>query len=257
VKGAAHTVYGDPAKPVILFMHGIRLGREIWDEHARILCDEFCVIATDLPGHADLRDVPFSPQSVEQLLLELLDRYAPQRPPLLVGYSLGGYVAGTFGLHFPERTAGIVLSGATTDIVGTRAALYSASVAVSERFSDTFLERSIRGFFRLSLPKHIADLIVDFDFDRNVFRAVAQRSAEEPLSERLRRFEKPALIVNGQFDPFRLDERKFARALNAPVAVIPWSDHVAPLRQPRLFAEIVRVFAREVFAGAPYCLPMR
>lgn len=257
MKGAAYTVYGDPAKPVIVFVHGIRLGREIWDEHARILCSEFCVITADLPGHAGLRDVPFSPRSVERTLHDLIDRFAPDRPPLLVGYSLGGYVVGTFGVHFPGRTAGIVLSGATTDIVGPRAALYSASVAVAERLSDTLLEKSIRGFFRLSLPRRIADVIVGFDFDRNVFRAAAQRYDEVPFSERLRGYEKPALIVNGQFDPFRLDERKFARALNAPVAVIPWSDHVAPLRQPRLFAEIVRVFAREVFSGVPYCLPMR
>ena len=257
VKGSAYTVYGDPSKPAIVFVHGMRLGREIWDEHARILCGEFCVVALDLPGHASLCDVPFSPHAVERILHELIDTISPQRPPLLVGYSLGGYVVGTFGLHFPHRTAGIVLSGATTDFVGSRAVLYSATVAAAELLSDTVLENAIRGFFRLSLPKHIANLIVSFAFDRNVFRAAAQHSDDVPFSERLRAYEKPALIINGQFDPFRLDERRYAKALNAPVAVIPWTDHVAPLRQPRLFAEIVRVFAREVFAGVPYCLPMR
>ena len=53
-------MYGDPTKPALVFMHGIRLGRAMWKEHAQALEDTFCSIAIDLPGHGAATDIPFN-----------------------------------------------------------------------------------------------------------------------------------------------------------------------------------------------------
>ncbi|MBV9271880.1 MAG: alpha/beta fold hydrolase, partial [Candidatus Eremiobacteraeota bacterium] len=127
----AYTIYGDLSRPPLLLIHGMRLGRQIWDVHARILCDEFCVLTIDLPGHAALTGVPFTTHTVNCAIANLLDSLELAAPPVCVGYSLGGYIINGFAREFPERTSGLVIAGASVDVVGWRAAAYRAIAATA------------------------------------------------------------------------------------------------------------------------------
>src|ERR1700729_4230403 len=81
----AHTEYGDRRNPTILFLHGIRLGRDIWAQHARMLVDRYHVLALDLPGHGSLQRVPFADATVGKLLDDTIAQHCAA-PPLIVGY---------------------------------------------------------------------------------------------------------------------------------------------------------------------------
>lgn len=248
----AYSIYGELSRPPLLLVHGMRLGRQIWDEHARILCDEFCVLTVDLPGHAALAGVPFSTHTVNAALAALIDSLPLVAPPLCVGYSLGGYIVNGFANEYPEHTSALALAGASVDVVGWRAIAYWTVASVAGAMPVPMLNATLRAFFRATLPKRVADLIVPFDFDRDVFAAAAEACDGKRFSDALRSYGRPVLLINGQFDPMRLDERRFAKAARAPVAVMTGTDHVAPLRHPREFAEIIRVFAREVFTASRF-----
>lgn len=239
--------YGDARNPPILFLHGIRLAGAIWDAHARELSDEFFVITPDLPGHGTLAHLPFD-IPVYEAFLAYIAQNVTRRPPLVIGYSLGGYVAMRYATDQPDRTAGLLITGCSADVVGLRALIYEIAVAITAQFPQEFVQKMLAFFFRVTLPRKIAELIVPFAFNQSVFETSRKTVSEIAYSERLCAYGKPMLIVNGEYDIlFRPDEQKYAHAARAKVVIMRNSDHVAPLRRPREFSAIVRRFARGVF----------
>ncbi|HEY8298559.1 MAG TPA: alpha/beta hydrolase [Candidatus Baltobacteraceae bacterium] len=245
----AYTLYGDARNPPLLFIHGIRLGREIWRAHALALAGEYRVATLDLPGHGALAELSFELPLVEALLAHVIDDVLG-RPPIVIGYSLGGYVAMQLAHDSPERTAGLVLADCTLDLSGWLRHPYDWTMRATSGIPTGALQRALSLLFRLTLPREIARTIIPLPFNRSVFADVSRAGRGVSFSDRLRGYDKPALIVNGEWDMlFRTDERTFARAANARVAVIRHSDHVAPLRKPDEFTQLVRAFAAEVYRG--------
>lgn len=242
----AITTYGDPRNPPILFLHGIRLGGAIWQPHAQELSDEFFVVTPDLPGHGALERLPFDAPTIDAFLA-YISHAVVSRPPLVVGYSLGGYVAMRYATDLPDHTSGLVLTGCTTNIVGYRRLLYDAAVRATARIPDAAVQRLLTRFFYLTLPQAVCEIIVPFRFNHNVFEQSLRIAGGVRYSDRLRAYGKPVLIVNGVWDLlFRRDERLFAQAAGARLEVMRQTDHVAPLRRPGTFTSLVREFARDV-----------
>ena len=246
----AITTYGDPRNPPILFLHGIRLGGAIWKPHAQELCDDFFVVTPDLPGHGVLERLPFDAPTLDAFLAYVCDAVV-SGPPLVVGYSLGGYVAMRYATDLPDHTSGLVLTGCTTNIVGYRRLLYDAAVRATARIPEAVVQRLLTRFFYLTLPRHVCETIVPFRFNHDVFEQSLRIAGGVRYSERLRGYGRPVLIVNGAGDVlFRRDERLFAQAAGARLEVMRHTDHVAPLRRPGAFTALVREFARRVFGTA-------
>ncbi len=245
--GRGITTYGDPANPPIVFLHGIRLAGKIWEEHALALSDQFYVVTPDLPGHGTLADLPFE-RGVINAFLAYIAETVTERPPVVIGYSLGGYVAMRYAADMPERTSGLLLTGCSTDIVGMRQKLYDLAVSASGQVPPEVLQRILTAFFRFTLPANVAKTIIPFRFNHQVFEASSKIAGGVEYSALLAGYKKPVLLVNGKWDLlFRRDEAKFARMAGALITVMRASDHVAPLRHPSQFVAIVRSFARGVF----------
>lgn len=240
---------GDPTNPPIVFLHGIRLGGMIWEQHARVLSDEFFVVTPDLPGHETLAHLPFDAPTIDAFLAYIADNVV-SRPPLIVGYSLGGYVAMRYACDLPDHTSGLIVTGSTTNIVGLRQMLYAAAVLVTARIPASLVQAMLAVFFRVTLPSRVAEVIIPFRFNHEVFEQSLRLAGGIRYSDMLARYPKPVLLVNGKWDVlFRRDERVYTEAAGARLVVMPRTDHVAPLREPKAFAEIVREFARTVFSA--------
>ncbi|HTU80579.1 MAG TPA: alpha/beta fold hydrolase [Candidatus Acidoferrales bacterium] len=247
----AVTTYGDPAAPAIVFLHGIRLGREIWAQHATALAHRYYVVALDLPGHGALAGMPFTTENVTALLDRVVDGIA-FGPPLIVGYSLGGYVAMRFGAHFPQRTAGLLLAGCTLDFEGWKWLPYGLAVRFTELLPDAWAARLMHASLYLSLPRPWLELVERIPFDRDVFSRTSDivRSSKNALEE-ISAYRKPVLFVNGEYDfAFRVDERRFLHRLpQARLRILRGVDHTGPLRRAGEFAAIVNEFAGRVFGA--------
>ena len=245
-----YTEYGDRRNPAILFLHGIRLGRDIWAQHARLLVDKYHVITVDLPGHGSLASVPFSAPTIGHLLDNIIEQRCSS-PPLIVGYSLGGYVAIDYASHRPERTRALVLSGCTVDFEGWRTWPYEISARLSELIPLQWYDLVTGHLLHLMLPKAWADLVVQIPFNRSVFVRSSDMARKVRFSQRLGRYRKPVLILNGEFDLiFRIDERRFLRRVpQARLRIVPSVDHTLPMRRVAEFTAIVKDFADHVFSS--------
>ena len=102
----------DPAKPVILFVHGAANNHSVWHLPARYFAHHgFSVAAIDLPGHGRSAGEP--PESIDAMGAWLgraraalgLDRVA------LAGHSMGALIALSAAAAEPEATGKLILLG--------------------------------------------------------------------------------------------------------------------------------------------------
>lgn len=94
----------------ILFVHGYMSSSEIWESLTREFDDEFKVITVDLIGHGRSSTCKLQPDfSVYTNILQHVLDLENISACILVGHSLGGYVALDFLYSFPHKVSGIVL----------------------------------------------------------------------------------------------------------------------------------------------------
>jgi pimeloyl-ACP methyl ester carboxylesterase len=191
--------------------------------------------------------MPFDAPTLDAFLAYIADEIV-SGAPLIVGYSLGGYVGMRYACALPDRTSGLLLTGSTANIVGLRRALYASAVCVTAHIPPLVIQTMLEAFFRAALPSRVADVVIPFRFNHAVFEQGLRLAGDVCYSDLLAGYRKPVLLVNGRWDLlFRCDERAFAKAADARLVIMPRTDHVAPLRQPGAFSAIVREFARGVF----------
>jgi len=102
----------DPAKPTVLFIHGVLNDHSVWILQTRYLAHHgWNVLAPDLPGHAKSAGSP--PTSVQQaadFVLALLDAAGVARAAI-VGHSFGALVALEVAARAPDRVSQLALLG--------------------------------------------------------------------------------------------------------------------------------------------------
>ena len=98
---------GDP----IVFLHGMGTSSATWGRGMELLGDRFTVIAPDLLGHG-ASPVPDDPDEYtrDRTLVDLDDILAElDARPVLVGHSLGGYLALAYAATRPDAARGVVV----------------------------------------------------------------------------------------------------------------------------------------------------
>ena len=114
----------------IVLLHGTRLSGAEWAVHAAELVDEFHVLTPDLPGHGTAADDPFTLDGAADAVAALIEMEAHGGRAVLVGLSLGGYVAMAVAARRPDLVAGLAISGATAEPIGPRGMLYRGLAAL-------------------------------------------------------------------------------------------------------------------------------
>ena len=244
---SSYEVAGPADAPALVFVHGTRLTRSMWDAQRRELADRFRVIALDLPGHGTLADRPFTVEAAADEVARVIEE-AVGGPAMVVGLSLGGYVAMDLAARRPELIRGLVLSGATAEPVGARAWPYLALAWAMDRFDGPRLEALNAWFFRTRFRPAIAEPIVTGGFWSRGGAVALRALTGQRYVPRLATYRGPVLILNGEYDlPFRLGARGFARAATDVRRVrLRGATHLANLDRPAAFSAAVRRFADEL-----------
>jgi pimeloyl-ACP methyl ester carboxylesterase len=228
----------------------MRLGRDIWTPHARVLAARYHVVTLDLPGHGALAGVPFTEERLDALLSDVIENVVGSAP-LIVGYSLGGFVAMRYASFFPERTRALLLAGCTLDFEAWKWWPYGAGVRLTQILPNAWAEALMHLSLAVTLPRTWLGVIEAIPFDRDVFAKTTAivRSKRRAIDE-IASYSKPVLVVNGQYDVFfRLDERRFLHRLpQARLRIVPGTTHTAPLQRVEEFTALVDEFAQRVFS---------
>lgn len=240
---AAYDIDGPRDGPPIVFVHGTRLSRTMWRAQMDDLRDTYRVVALDLPGHGRLADRPFTVRGAADEVADAIETAAGGHA-VVVGLSLGGYVAMDLAARRPELIRGLVLSGATTEPVGALATPYLALAWVMDRFDRPALEALDAWFFRARFSPAIAEPIIAGGFWSAGGAQALRALVGERFIPRLAGYPGSTLILNGEWDVlFRLKAGTFARAAQDARRVrLRGATHLANLDRPAAFSLAVRRF---------------
>ncbi len=246
---------GSGSLPPIVCVHGFAASSVQMAPLVRLLRPSTSRLTlVDLPGHG-FSDVPHSGMETDALLtgvLEALDQIiSADAPAVLLGNSMGGYVALRFALEKPHKVAKLVLvspGGAQMDqatLDEMRALFHVRSHADALRFVDALLGQRnafTRQIFALSVRRRLgrADLLAVLDAIR-----VDQLFSPEQIAQ----LTVPTLCVWGQGDRIlpRANLEFFRAHLPRGSRIVEPAGlgHSPYLEAPKALAKLVLDFAGE------------
>jgi 3-oxoadipate enol-lactonase len=248
------------SRPALLFVHGFILDRHVWDDVVPALASESRVLCPDLRGFGEspppVEGVPYT--HADDLAALLDDRGIDD--VVVVGLSMGGWVATEFTLTYPARVRGMVLVDAllrnhplpygwnknigavyrTARQQGFDAALAlwrDDELFAFERSSPAVAPRlpalvgGYRGFHLLHDDPH--------------------QTMDPPAMERLSEINVPTLVIVGEHDLPDFHAMAATLSTNIPGAVLhvlPNAGHLAHLAAPDEFVRLLRAFVHQVDA---------
>jgi len=236
----------------IVFIHGTRLTRTMWRPQMEDLRDAYRVIAVDLPGHGALADRRFTVSGAADQVARVIEE-AGGGGAVVVGLSLGGYVAIDLAARRPELVRGLVVSGASREPAGRLAAPFLALAWVMDHVDRRWLETINAWFFRTRFAPAIADPIIAGGFWSAAGAEALRALVDERFGPRLAAYPGPTLIMNGDRDVFfRLSAKGFGRAAQDRRRVrLRGATHLANLDRPAAFNLAVRRFVEGLPAPEP------
>ncbi|NSL88489.1 alpha/beta hydrolase [Chitinophaga sp. Mgbs1] len=149
INNGTHSYYDEGTGPVAVLIHGFAENGSIWEIQQAYLKDRYRIITPDLPGTAD---VPLtSPPTMEEmadyvyaiLLAEGISK------AVIIGHSMGGYVALALAEKYPQLLQGLGLfhSTATADSDEKKEGRIKSIKLMQQYGSETFLRQTLPSMF--------------------------------------------------------------------------------------------------------------
>jgi 3-oxoadipate enol-lactonase len=176
-------------------LHGLVDTLDIWKRLSPALETRGRVTRIDQRGHGR-SSAPRGPYTRSQLaadVIGVLDAEGIDRT-ILVGHSMGGIVSMQTALDYPDRIAGLVLIGTTSECREKIAGWYERIAIAGERDGNAGLGRAIYG------ERSSKEILGDAQGIAEVTRML-KSLYRDPLTPRLGEIQCPALMAVGEKDP--------------------------------------------------------
>ena len=244
--------------PIVL-LHGFPLDSRMWDDVAPLLPGPRTVVAVDLPGFggsvATGRSAP-SLDDAADAVAHTLAAVGLTRA-IVVGLSMGGYVALALLARHPELVAGLGLldTRSTADDADVRAnRLRVAGEVESSGTVDAVrpMATSLLGETSRTLRGELTDrlaVLVDQQLPAGVAWSQRAMAARQDRTDALRRFTGPALVLVGDEDvaaPVAAAEHMAAALASSSLVVVPRAGHLTALEDPAAVAVAIGELAYRV-----------
>lgn len=239
--------WGEAGRPGLLFVHGGAAHAHWWSHIAPFFATEYRVAAIDLSGHGESDRRESYPRELwAREVLAVADDAAFEGAPIVVGHSMGGFVAMAAAAEFGERLAGAVVLDTPVRRPDPEAEEGARGKAFRNPKTYPDLETAIRHFRTVpdqpsSLPfllEHVARTSLrrteagfSWKFDPAIFLRVTPRAAREILPEvtcRVALFRAENGLVTPDIGEYMYE----LLGRNAPVIEIPEAYHHMMLDQP-------------------------
>ncbi|GAB1419226.1 alpha/beta hydrolase [Bacteroidales bacterium] len=255
-KKIAYTVSGDGSN--LIFLHGFPMDHRVWDGFIPVLESHFRVIAIDLPGfgQSEMQGHIHSMDMMAGAVNAVMEQEQIAKA-VIVGHSMGGYVAMAFAGLFPSKLEGIVLfhSHAAAD---DEAALASRNAAIAQASSDhlTFVSQFAAGLFDSKFLKQqpeavqTIDDIVRSQKKEAVVAALAGMRDRSSKLDVLHQMAVPILFILGKTDsrmPFAHLMAQLALPAQAELLLLSGVGHMGYLESANTTRSAIRHFAQRCF----------
>jgi len=256
-----------PVRPAVVLVHGMRTSSAIWAEQlSAVRAAGYEAVAVDLPGHAGRQDETFTHAAAVATIDAAVAGLDPRAPLVVVGVSLGGYLALEYGARRPERLAGVVAAACTAEPLGKPVRLYrDVARAVhathrSLRSSFGTVLQNARQLAGRPVPTFPRSVVVSGeDHPRPSWHVVTEMLtvlSRTSAIGNLRQVAAPVWLVNGQRDHMRIDERRYLAARpDARLVVVRGAGHDVNTDAPHAFNRTLLSVLHNVEARAVRSVP--
>ncbi|MFI5149470.1 MAG: alpha/beta fold hydrolase [Bacteroidia bacterium] len=243
---------------VIVLLHGFPETMEIWDEFSVKLARHFRIIAIDLPGHGETPPIGY--QHSMELMAEAVKavmNHLHLRRYVLVGHSMGGYVALAFAELYHDQLSGLCLFHSTpySDSTEKKADRLKAIALVKE---DTrhYVNDVVTGLFA---PHNRPLFKEDIRELKHIAQGISRQgivNALHGMKDRPKRdwvlqySDYPVLYILGKHDsivPFDLVMEQTKQVKDAEVLVLEQAGHMGFIEEKNKCQDALLKFARRCF----------
>lgn len=240
----------------LIFIHGLGSSHEFWKKQVPALSQTHRVTTYDGRGSGKT-EKPIGAYTIEDLaedLRALLDHLGEERA-IIVGLSMGGGVAQTFALAYPERVTALGLISTSSEFPEKTRARFLAQAERVERegmapLVDSMIPRWFAPAFIEANPEQIASSRgLTLANDPRAFAARCRANAARDWAHRLPEITCPVLYVGGALDP--ADARHNASVFSASIPqlemhIMDGVSHCLPLEAPDEFNSILQRFLSDL-----------
>ncbi|GAB2582021.1 alpha/beta fold hydrolase [Spirosoma areae] len=240
--------------PVICLIHGHGVDASIWDS-------VYADLVLDWPG---LDGPVLKPDFSRLTNFTTIDAYADElyvrleaenaRNVVLVGHSMGGYMALAFAEKYPERVRALVLyhSTATADDENRREARRQAINGLETDGSAPFIEKTIPKMVSPAYPPEQTQALVErfHNLPANALIAGMKAIAARPdRTAILGHAQFPVLLVLGRDDqliPYEKTAQLADLSDQISLATIEKAGHLSMVEQPHKAIQTIRTFVEQL-----------
>lgn len=234
----AYTDEGN-GKEVLLFIHGLASYIPSWKKNTPVLSKEFRCIAIDLPGYgksqqgANSGSMDYFAEVVHEFILHLnLERVH------LIGHSMGGEVALTIALNYPEAVKSIVLLAPAGVEVFSGFDKFLLLSTFDDQLICNGTDEQLKANWEYNFykfPDEASFLYEDsikmkscknFDFYREVIKNSIKGMLEKDMPGKLASLNKPVYIMFGEND--RLIPNPFLHKDLTPLDIVLEAEKTLP-----------------------------
>jgi pimeloyl-ACP methyl ester carboxylesterase len=255
-KNISYRVVGS-GSPVIL-VHGFGETGDVWHHQVDFLQHKCKLIVPDLPGSGESEMIPdMSMEGMAAAIKAILDIEVIDQPVIMIGHSMGGYIALAFAEKYPLSLSGLGLfhSTAFADSEEKKAVRRKGIAFIRENGAFEFLKTATPNLFSPISKTENQPLINSFLQSLNNFSAQSLVSYYEAMMARpdrthvLTNSKIPVLFIMGKYDTaVPMDDTLKLCSLpeKAYIHSLSNSGHMGMLEEADLSNEMLDHFIRSI-----------
>jgi len=237
---------GESSRCPLVLIHGAAGSSVSWMDAVRRLPGQRRVVAPDLPGHGQSDRWPEASLTVYRDFIGTVCATLGIERAVLGGHSMGGAIALSCALAWPDKVAGLVLV-ATGGRLKVSPAIYTMLETAFAEFPEQFKAWAYSAATPVDVVDRWSAVAVQAEADVCLadFRALDGFDVRPRLAE----LRMPSLVVGGEDDrltPPKLQQELAAGLGSARLALLPHAGHHPMHEQPQRFFAALEAFLVDV-----------
>ncbi|HSL97807.1 MAG TPA: alpha/beta fold hydrolase [Candidatus Deferrimicrobiaceae bacterium] len=235
-------IEGPAEGPPIVFVHGALMSHSVWRPQLDALSGRFRCLAVDLPGHGVLVEERFTLDRGVATVRAAIDQAGGRA--VVVGLSLGGYVAMALAGRHADAVRGLVIAGCTREPDRLSRAVFVAYALALRVVPQGPLRVIVDRLLRRHYGPTLAAAITSGGYHPRGGGFGVRAIVGGRFRERLLRYGGPILAINGTHDlVFHVGARRFL----AGVPDVSWvalrgANHLSNVDRPAEFSAAIEAF---------------